>query len=116
MANGHVLSVDLVEHIANVAAWLDRHDDDSDLTPMTCQSLRILKVSEEAGEVARAWIGATGQNPRKGFTHTSGDVVNELADVVLAALVAIHSLGDDPAAAVHDRMVETAKRLRDGSA
>ncbi|MGW2825561.1 MazG-like family protein [Streptomyces sp. NPDC001443] len=32
--------------------------------------LRILKLSEEVGEVAQAVIGATGQNPRKGVTHT----------------------------------------------
>ncbi|GAA0380258.1 hypothetical protein GCM10009541_23500 [Micromonospora gifhornensis] len=58
--------------------------------------LRILKVTEEAGEVAAAWIGAIGQNPRKGITHTSDDVAAELADVVLTALVAITSLGHDP--------------------
>ncbi|MGC5033765.1 MazG-like family protein [Micromonospora sp. DT229] len=58
--------------------------------------LRILKVTEEAGEVASAWIGTVGQNPRKGVTHTTDDVAAELADVVLTALVAITSLGHDP--------------------
>jgi hypothetical protein len=58
---------------------------------------RILKVAEESGEAAAAWIGVTGQNPRKGATHSFTEVANELADVVFAALVAIRSLGHDPA-------------------
>ncbi|WKU02846.1 hypothetical protein [Micromonospora sp. HUAS LYJ1] len=59
-------------------------------------SLRILKVTEEAGEAAAAWIGTIGQNPRKGITHTTADVAAELADVVLTALVAIASIGHHP--------------------
>jgi NTP pyrophosphatase (non-canonical NTP hydrolase) len=59
-------------------------------------SLQLLKISEEAGEAARAWIGVLGQNPRKGVTHVRTDVAAELADVVMTALVAIESLGYDP--------------------
>ena len=58
-------------------------------------ALQLLKIGEEAGEASGAWIGATGVNPRKGVTHTRRDVADELADVVLAALVAIESLGYD---------------------
>ncbi|MET9757561.1 MazG-like family protein [Streptomyces sp. NPDC006372] len=54
--------------------------------------LRILKLSEEAGEVAEAVIGATGQNVRKGVTHTWDDVQSELCDVVITALVALRTL------------------------
>ncbi|MFB7335985.1 hypothetical protein FNH09_15180 [Streptomyces adustus] len=54
--------------------------------------LRILKLSEEVGEVAQAVIGATGQNPRKGVTHTWADVEAELCDVVITALVALRTL------------------------
>ncbi|EFL31703.1 conserved hypothetical protein [Streptomyces viridochromogenes DSM 40736] len=54
--------------------------------------LRILKLSEEVGEVAEAVIGATGQNPRKGVTHTWDDVRSELCDVVVTALVALRTL------------------------
>ncbi|MEW2621993.1 MazG-like family protein [Streptomyces sp. NPDC048106] len=54
--------------------------------------LRILKLSEEAGEVAEAVIGATGQNPRKGVTHTWDDVQAELCDVAITALVALRTL------------------------
>ncbi|MFI1535757.1 MazG-like family protein [Streptomyces anandii] len=54
--------------------------------------LRLLKLSEEVGEVAQAVIGATGQNPRKGTTHTWTDVESELCDVIITALVALRTL------------------------
>ena len=40
-------------------------------------------------------IGATGQNPRKGTTHTWDDVQSELCDVALTALVALRTLTPD---------------------
>ncbi len=73
--------------------------------------LRILKVTEEAGEVASAWIGTVGQNPRKGVTHTREDVAGELADVVLTALVAIGSLGLDPEQVVGDCIAKVNQRF-----
>ncbi|CAL9589131.1 hypothetical protein SUDANB145_05189 [Streptomyces sp. enrichment culture] len=54
--------------------------------------LRLLKLSEEVGEVAEAVIGVTGQNPRKGVTHTWDDVEAELCDVAITALVALRTL------------------------
>ncbi|MFI5886515.1 MazG-like family protein [Streptomyces sp. NPDC051554] len=57
--------------------------------------LRMLKLSEEVGEVAEAVIGATGQNPRKGASHTWDDVQGELCDVVITALVALRTLTPD---------------------
>jgi NTP pyrophosphatase (non-canonical NTP hydrolase) len=54
--------------------------------------LRILKLSEEVGEVSEAVIGATGHNPRKGVTHTWEDVQAELCDVVITALVTLRTL------------------------
>jgi NTP pyrophosphatase (non-canonical NTP hydrolase) len=72
-------------------AWLDRANGTGE-HELTC---RILKVTEEAGEAAGAWIGVLGQNPRKGVTHSRDDVVAELADVAITALVAIESLGFD---------------------
>ncbi|TDT36200.1 hypothetical protein EV562_10824 [Streptomyces sp. BK208] len=54
--------------------------------------LRMLKLSEEVGEVAEAVIGATGQNPRKGVSHTWEDVEAELCDVVITAMVALRTL------------------------
>lgn len=57
--------------------------------------LRILKLSEEVGEVSEAVIGVTGQNPRKGVTHTWDDVQAELCDVVITALIALRTLTPD---------------------
>ncbi|TDC37575.1 MazG-like family protein [Micromonospora sp. KC213] len=71
--------------------WLDAANGTGQ-AELTC---RMLKLTEEAGEVATAWIGLLGQNPRKGVTHTRDDVAAELADVVFTALVAIESLGLD---------------------
>jgi hypothetical protein len=39
----------------------------STLPPDTEKLLRIMKLTEEAGEVTQAVIGALGQNPRKVF-------------------------------------------------
>jgi NTP pyrophosphatase (non-canonical NTP hydrolase) len=71
--------------------WLDAANGTGE-HELTC---RILKVTEEAGEAAGAWIGVLGQNPRKGVTHLREDVAAELADVAITALVAIESLGFD---------------------
>ncbi|MFG3714657.1 MazG-like family protein [Micromonospora sp. NPDC047730] len=73
--------------------WLDAANGTGQ-AEMTC---RILKLTEEAGEAAGAWIGLLGQNPRKGVTHTRDEVAAELADVAFTALVAIESLGLDAA-------------------
>lgn len=55
---------------------------------------RLAKITEEAGEVIAAFIGATGQNPRKGVTHTVADVGSELLDVAITALAAYEHLTD----------------------
>ncbi|GAA2930935.1 MazG-like family protein [Kitasatospora cinereorecta] len=48
----------------------DRLDSATDIPPEQDLLLRMLKLSEEVGEVAQAVIGVTGQNPRKGVTHS----------------------------------------------
>ena len=87
--------------------WLDAANgtDDAEL------SCRMLKVTEEAGEVASAWIGMHGQNPRKGVTHTKEDVAAELADVVITALVAIESLGLDARATLESTAARVQGRI-----
>lgn len=65
------------------------------LTPRESLLIRILKACEERGEAAAAVVGWTGQNPRKGLTHTEADVVGELADVVLTAMLAMASMTDE---------------------
>lgn len=79
--------------IARLTAWLDHSN--GHRTPAEV-ALRLLKVTEEAGEVAQAWIGVTGQNPRKGVTHTTSDVADELCDVITAAMVALMTITPDP--------------------
>ncbi|GAA4660612.1 MazG-like family protein [Streptomyces chumphonensis] len=87
------MTEDIWRTVAELLAWLER---ESRVPPEQERLLRILKVSEEAGEVAQAVIGALGQNPRKGFSHTWEDVGGELCDVILTAMVALRSL--DPEA------------------
>jgi phosphoribosyl-ATP pyrophosphohydrolase len=60
--------------------------------------MQLMKITEEAGEVVAAYIGMTGQNPRKGITHAPADVAAELCDVILAAATVLHRFTDDPAA------------------
>jgi NTP pyrophosphatase (non-canonical NTP hydrolase) len=90
-----------------VRAWLDQVNGTGS-HELTC---RILKVTEEAGEAAGAWIGLTGQNPRKGVTHSLDDVAGELADVALTALVAIESLGLDARQVLRTRAERVQGRL-----
>lgn len=82
---------DVWADIAALTAWLDANNDrtDEELT------LRILKLSEEVGEVAQAVIGMRGQNPRKGVTHTAHDLAGELCDVIVTAMVALTTLTGD---------------------
>lgn len=78
-------SWDLFADVRDITAWLDRSNPS---TPHE-DSMRVLKLVEEAGEAAAAYIGMVGQNPRKGVTHTRDDLLNELADVAITALCAM---------------------------
>jgi NTP pyrophosphatase (non-canonical NTP hydrolase) len=82
------------ETVERLVAWLDRG---SELPAETKTLLQILKITEEAGEVAEALIGVTGQNPRKGYSHSWQDVEHELCDVIVTAMVALTRV--NPAAA-----------------
>lgn len=53
---------------------------------------RLAKIAEENGEVIAAFIGATGQNPRKGITCSIEEVLQELLDVAVTALGAYEHL------------------------
>lgn len=86
MENAHWDAVD------RLVAWLD---EESQLPAGDERLLRILKLSEEVGEVGQAVIGVTGQNPRKGVTHSWEDVQHELCDVILSAMVALRSLNPE---------------------
>jgi hypothetical protein len=79
------LHVCVWDHVARTVAWLDSANGcDPHET-----ALRVMKIAEETGEAISAYIGLTGANPRKGVTATADDLVGELCDVVLAALIAL---------------------------
>ncbi|MFD4632551.1 MazG-like family protein [Streptomyces sp. NPDC058284] len=91
--------------VDRLCAWLDSQNRRA---PQEALLLRMLKLSEEVGEVAQAVIGATGQNPRKGTSHTWDDVQAELCDVIVTAMVALRTLTPDAAdvLAAHLRRVD----------
>jgi NTP pyrophosphatase (non-canonical NTP hydrolase) len=81
---GDTIDWEAVERIDN---WLDayagsRYQDE----PLAQDWARLAKVIEELGEAISAFIGYTGQNPRKGVTHDKNDVLEELADVVFTGV------------------------------
>ncbi|MFD9687518.1 NUDIX domain-containing protein [Kitasatospora sp. NPDC059146] len=60
--------------------------------------LQVVKIQEEAGEVAEALLGVLGANPRKGVSHTVAELQGELCDVITAAMVALRYTTADPGA------------------
>jgi NTP pyrophosphatase (non-canonical NTP hydrolase) len=57
--------------------------------------IRLLKLTEEIGEVAEAFIGLHGLNRRKGVCRTRDDLLDELADVIITAAVAMSGVTGD---------------------
>ena len=95
--------------VERLYTWLEEHNV---LPPEQQRLLRLLKLTEETGEVAAAVIGATGQNPRKGVTHSWQDVEAELCDVIVTAMIALRTLTPDAGAvfAGHLRRVDARSR------
>lgn len=84
--------------IGRIDTWLDEKVGPAyDGHPLAQDWARISKVTEEAGEAISAFIGVTGQNPRKGITHDMDDVLNELADVAMTAILAMQHFTKDTA-------------------
>lgn len=84
---------DLFADVRDITAWLDESNPASPHE----DSMRVLKLVEESGEAAAAYIGMVGQNPRKGVTHTQTDLLSELADVAITALCAMQHFTQDSA-------------------
>ncbi|MFD7293142.1 GrpB family protein [Streptomyces sp. NPDC059897] len=99
--------------IDRLRSWLD---DNNGRPPQEALLLRMLKLSEEVGEVSEAVIGAIGQNPRKGLSHSWGDVESELCDVVVTALVALGTVAPDPRGTLHAHVAKVADRSLDAKA
>ncbi len=80
---------------AQVSTWIDEAPPNASRDREAATWGRIAKVSEEAGEVIAAFIGVTGQNPRKGVNACTDDVIKELLDVAVTALCAVEHLTDN---------------------
>jgi NTP pyrophosphatase (non-canonical NTP hydrolase) len=81
--------------------------------------VRLLKLTEEVGEVAEAFIGMTGMNSRKGVCRTQDDLLDELTDVIITAAVAMAAIAgtaDDASSHFDQRLTAVMRRagLRDG--
>jgi NTP pyrophosphatase (non-canonical NTP hydrolase) len=74
---------------------------------------RILKLQEEAGEVAQGVIGFVGANKRKGITHDEEDVARELADVVITAMVAMHDWVPSPETYLKEQLQGLLERIKE---
>jgi NTP pyrophosphatase (non-canonical NTP hydrolase) len=57
--------------------------------------IRLLKLTEEVGEVADAFLGIHGLNKRKGVCRSRDDLLDELADVIITAAVAMSGITGD---------------------
>ena len=95
------------ETVEQLVEWLDREVGGP---PELARVLRVLKITEEAGEVAEAVHGATGSNPRKGRSHTWKDVESELCDVIVTSMIALRTLTPDAAKVFAQRLDHVARR------
>ncbi|MFF8286843.1 MazG-like family protein [Streptomyces albus] len=75
-----------------VSQWIDNAPQNEGRDPEALLWGRTAKVSEEAGEVIAALVGALGHNPRKGVHDTLEHVEYELLDVSMTALCAVAHL------------------------
>lgn len=98
------------DNIGRLKKWLD-DEGGAEQTETEARLLRVLKIVEEAGEVAEAVHGAVGGNPRKGASHSWTDVRKELTDVIVTAMVALATLTDDPAKEFDDRLQHLVDRV-----
>jgi NTP pyrophosphatase (non-canonical NTP hydrolase) len=86
-----------LERIARIDAWLDsRVAETYRDQPLAQDWARVAKTAEEAGEAIEALIALTGQNPRKPRRPEAlGEVLDELADVALTAILGMQHFTKD---------------------
>ena len=78
--------------------------------------IQLLKLTEETGEAAEAFIGMHGLNSRKGVCRSRDDLLDELADVIITAAVTMTTVtgGDVDEARSHleQRLTVVTERAR----
>ena len=79
--------------------WLDEKvSNEYQLQPLAQHWARVSKITEECGEAIDALIRSTGQNPRKPHDVSARhDMLSELADTALTAILAIQHFTKDTA-------------------
>jgi NTP pyrophosphatase (non-canonical NTP hydrolase) len=78
--------------------------------------VRILKIQEEAGEAAEAFLSFSQLLWRKNNGASAWDVCMELADVAMTAMLAIMALGygaDQPMQAQMEKTLQRMKEISD---
>lgn len=78
--------------VAAISLWVDSSKGYLGIDSEAHLWRRVAKVGAEAGEVFDAMSGYTGENPRKGQTHSINDVIEELLDTAVAALGAVEHI------------------------
>lgn len=100
---------------ARVSQWIDDEPANKAMTPLEQLLMRtVVKVGEEFGESCGAIIGVTGQNPRKGVTHTMDEFTKELLDKAATIVLGIeHVTGNkgDALYMLRDHIVHLERRM-----
>lgn len=86
--------------VTEVNDWLDGdvpewYTDAAESGELAQHWARIAKIQEEAGEVIEAFMGLTGNNPRKGKTDNYEEFLGEIADVAATGVLAIQHFTND---------------------
>lgn len=82
----------MMDSLARLSQWIDESPENKARDSEARTWGRLAKVCEESGEVIKAYIGVTAQNPRKGIYATNSDVKKELLDTAVTALAAYEHL------------------------
>lgn len=88
MSTYQAIAGELPRHAAVIADHLRRNGFD----PARAVERNVIKLAEEAGEVAGAYLRSTGQARRTGTTN---ELHEEVADVILTAFSLAQALGMD---------------------
>jgi outer membrane murein-binding lipoprotein Lpp len=85
----------LASTVQNLSAWIDEAQP-PDRDPEALMWHRVMKASEEAGEVTNAMIALVGGNPRKVSSRPHHELVSdlrkELLDVAVSAMAAVEHI------------------------